>query len=339
MSHTVAQNLLCCPACHGKIVERSELYQCTCCQASYPVILSIPDFRLGLSPTQREHELQKIGYLLEAYRHTTFSQLMEIHIKRTTTTDLLELERHYELDWEERGQKECYKIATLAEQYSINTNPLHDTSEKAYLDVGCGKGVLLATLGSSFRAVLGMDYSMGYLVLAKKLCDEQKLDNVFLACASNESLPVRDSTIDFMTALDVIEHITDQPKGVSENFRVLKNDGVLFLNSPNRYSLFALEDHVQLWGVGLLPRRFQKPYVNFRSGRSYEGVRLLSYREIKRMIVAGARYFVSEGIMFDPRKVSLSQKERLLKRYPFMLFILNRILKNFVPGFHFLAQK
>lgn len=339
MNHADIQSLLCCPACHNEIAQQGGHYQCAHCGQGYPAILSIPDFRLGLSPAQRENELQEIRYLLEAYQHMTYSQLMEIYIQRTTHPDLLDLERRYELNWKERGQKERYKIEKLANRWGIDSGALQDPSKKVYLDMGCGKGVLLATLGQSFRTVLGVDHSMEYLLLAKKLCDDLGLSNVFLACASNEALPLRSNVIDFMTALDVIEHVFDQRRGVIEDFRVLKKGGMLFLNSPNRYSLFALEDHVQLWGVGLVPRRFQKAYVNFLSGRDYRGVRLLSYREILGLIKANAQRFVSEGIMFNPQKTPLSFKERVLKQYPPLMFVLNRMLKIFLPSFHFLAQK
>jgi SAM-dependent methyltransferase len=70
---------------------------------------------------------------------------------------------------------------------------------------------------------------------------------------------------------------------VADCSRVLRPGGLLFLATPNRYSL-GLEPHVRLWGVGLLPRRLAEPYVQALRKTSYAHVRLLSARSLSRLL-------------------------------------------------------
>src|SRR5205807_1562819 len=59
--------------------------------------------------------------------------------------------------------------------------------------------------------------------------------------------------------------------------------GLLFLATPNRYSL-GLEPHVRLWGVGFLPRRLAETYVETVRKASYSHVRLLSARTLAGLL-------------------------------------------------------
>ena len=76
-------------------------------------------------------------------------------------------------------------------------------------------------------------------------------------------------------SLDVIEHVADQARYLAEIDRIAADGATIALATPNRFSL-AAEPHVQVWGVGWVPTRFQARYVRARSGRAYDFVRLLS---------------------------------------------------------------
>jgi hypothetical protein len=84
-------------------------------------------------------------------------------------------------------------------------------------------------------------------------------------------------------ASDVIEHAARPRDFVAGCARMLKPDGLLFLATPNRFSL-ALEPHVRLWGVGLLPRPLAERYVKAVRGYAYDHVRLLSAPRLRRLL-------------------------------------------------------
>jgi 2-polyprenyl-3-methyl-5-hydroxy-6-metoxy-1,4-benzoquinol methylase len=151
------------------------------------------------------------------------------------------------------------------------------------LDLGCGSGSFLASIGRSGRPLAGVDIAMRWLIVARKRLDEEGLSQIPLVCGCSERLPFADRTFEGIIAGDVIEHVTDQRATLAEAHRVLEPGGRLFLASPNRFSL-ALEPHVQVWGVGFLPRRWMVDYVRWTSGRDFRAIRTLSSSEWKRLL-------------------------------------------------------
>ena len=152
------------------------------------------------------------------------------------------------------------------------------------LDLGCGSGSFLAAVGASRPGLLaGVDIAMRWLIVARKRLDQEGLSHIPLVCGCAERLPFADRTFAGVVAGDVIEHVGDQRAMLLEGHRVLKAGGRLFLAAPNRFSL-ASEPHVQVWGVGFLPRRWMSRYVRWASGRDFRAIRTLGNGEWKRLI-------------------------------------------------------
>lgn len=78
------------------------------------------------------------------------------------------------------------------------------------LDVGCGTGANLKTL-SEFGDAEGVDVSPDAL----EFCLERGLTNVKLGAA--EDLPYESGTFDLVTALDVVEHLDNDVRGLRED--------------------------------------------------------------------------------------------------------------------------
>jgi 2-polyprenyl-3-methyl-5-hydroxy-6-metoxy-1,4-benzoquinol methylase len=88
--------------------------------------------------------------------------------------------------------------------------------------------------------------------------------------------------------VDTIEHAANQQAVLSEAARVLKQGGVCFLSTANRFSL-GPEPCVRVWGVGFLPRALASRYVAIVKGRPYRHIRLLSASELRRGL-SGAEF-------------------------------------------------
>jgi SAM-dependent methyltransferase len=151
------------------------------------------------------------------------------------------------------------------------------------LDLGCGSGSFLASVGHSGRPLVGVDIALRWLIVARKRLDEEGLGQIPLVCGCSERLPFADRSFAGIVAGDVIEHVADQGATLAEAYRVLEPGGRLFLASPNRFSL-GLEPHVQVWGVGFWPRRWMTPYVFWTSGRDFRAIRTLGLGEWKRLL-------------------------------------------------------
>lgn len=92
------------------------------------------------------------------------------------------------------------------------------------LDVGCGTGATLRTLGS-FGLAVGLDYSR----LALDYC--RRRGQRALVQADAERLPFADGSFDAVTLLDLLEHVDDE-LAMREVARVLRPGGWVFITVP-----------------------------------------------------------------------------------------------------------
>ena len=142
------------------------------------------------------------------------------------------------------------------------------------LDLGCGAGMLLAAMAMEGKNALGIDVSMTWLVVAKRLIEEHGGEPI-LAAAMAEHLPLNDGSVSGVVSLDVIEHVRDPDRYLAEINRAVRPGGNFAISTPNRFSLTA-EPHVFVWGVGWLPQPWQKGYGKWRSGKTYDDTVLMS---------------------------------------------------------------
>jgi ubiquinone/menaquinone biosynthesis C-methylase UbiE len=158
-------------------------------------------------------------------------------------------------------------------------------SDDRVLEVGCGTAALGAAFAARGARVVATDVSLRWLVLAQKRLAAQGTPEVDLVACAAEQLPFDDASFDLVAASDVIEHVQSPERFAVEAARVLRPGGLLFLATPNRYSL-GLEPHVRLWGVGYLPRPAAERYVRAARGVSYDHVHLLSARSLRTLLTA-----------------------------------------------------
>lgn len=110
------------------------------------------------------------------------------------------------------------KIASAVE------NLVKDNALNTILDVGCGTGQLVKYLNQYGFNAKGCDlYAEGH-----------GLGNNFIR-ASATSLPLKSNSLDLITSISVIEHLKkiEVTKFLTEAKRVLKNQGYIFLVTPN----------------------------------------------------------------------------------------------------------
>ena len=116
---------------------------------------------------------------------------------------------------------------------------IKSNTQTKVLDIGIGRGEFLkAILREQKGFAVGMDYSAASLNIAKDtLHKETMLGRCHLIRGNAISLPFARSTFDFITMLDVVEHL--YPHQLMECFvecrRVLKDSGKLLIHTfPNK---------------------------------------------------------------------------------------------------------
>jgi len=112
-----------------------------------------------------------------------------------------------------------------------------DRHDLYMLDAGCGTGLMLQELGPLGTAE-GVDISDEAL----QFCRMRGLDKVRNADVLD--LPFDAGRFDFITALDVLEHLDDDTGALREFDRVLKPGGRAFIFVPAHRWLWSLQDEV-----------------------------------------------------------------------------------------------
>lgn len=269
-----------CPKCHCTLENINNGLKCTSCNSSYEVFGGIPDFRLpGESWKNHDADKESARKLLAKADDMTTEEFVHYACSLQPGWD----EARIEL----RTQGVMNAPHRLQNEIKGWLKPCV-TESGLLLDLGCGPGMLLASAASVNRRGIGIDVSLEALVLAQKLIREWGGKPV-LAAAMAEALPLTDGSVSSVVSLDVMEHVADPGPYLREINRVTVEGGRVAISTPNRYS-FAAEPHVFVWGVGLLPRRFQKRYVKWRSGKSYDFTQLLSAWELKRLFRKNTRF-------------------------------------------------
>ncbi len=103
------------------------------------------------------------------------------------------------------------------------------------LDAGCGTGMLLDDLARFGRAT-GIDFSP----LALQYSRQRGLAR--LGRADAQCLPLADGCVDVVASLDVVEHVPDDVRVMSEFFRVLRPGGLAVMTVPAHPSLWSSHD-------------------------------------------------------------------------------------------------
>ena len=108
-----------------------------------------------------------------------------------------------------------------------------DYGKKRALEVGCGGGILTEEIASMGFITTGIDPSEQSLTNAKKHAKENGLD-INYEKGAGENLPFPNNSFDVVFCCDVLEHVCDLPKVISEISRVLKNEGLFVYDTFNR---------------------------------------------------------------------------------------------------------
>ncbi|UCH32753.1 MAG: class I SAM-dependent methyltransferase [Candidatus Bathyarchaeota archaeon] len=99
-------------------------------------------------------------------------------------------------------------------------------NEGRLLDVGCAYGLFVATASQRYESY-GIDISRFAVKKSKKYCRGT------IARAAAKTLPFKDETFEVVTVVDTLEHISHLNECLRDIVRILKKNGILFLQLPN----------------------------------------------------------------------------------------------------------
>jgi MPBQ/MSBQ methyltransferase len=156
------------------------------------------------------------------------------------------------------------------------------------LDIGCGFGSFVLVCREGGVQAQGVDVADFDLEFARqRLADAYPADSAESVYRKMDAMRMDfdDATFDVVTLWNVVEHIPDASRVISEISRVLKPGGKCFLLAPN-YFAFRREAHYQLPWIPLMPRSAARLYLK-GMGRSPsffdESIHYVTNRGIRRL--------------------------------------------------------
>jgi 2-polyprenyl-6-hydroxyphenyl methylase/3-demethylubiquinone-9 3-methyltransferase len=120
-----------------------------------------------------------------------------------------------------------------------------DPVGKKALEVGCGGGILSEEIARMGFETTGIDPSAPSLDIAREHAKQSGLDIKYDE-GTGEALPYANSEFDAVFCCDVLEHVRDLPKVMSEISRVLKPGGVFIFDTLNRTFISKLVA-IKIW--------------------------------------------------------------------------------------------
>jgi ubiquinone/menaquinone biosynthesis C-methylase UbiE len=105
------------------------------------------------------------------------------------------------------------------------------TEKMVVLDVACGEGYGTYMLSKQVNRVIGVDISIEAIEHAKKIYSN---NNIHFINANATSIPLEDSLFDVIVSFETLEHLEEHEKLIKEFKRLLKNDGLLIISTPDK---------------------------------------------------------------------------------------------------------
>lgn len=200
-------------------------------------------------------------------------------------TDMNYFRKKTEAYWQESaGQREAMAQSAL-HFYEKRIN----LKSARVLEIGCGTGDFSMMLARAGASVVALEISQQRIDALRKRSEGKGLTLDFVK-GDAQSTTFGDETFDFILCRNVIEHVSNPSKLISEMARILKPGCAIQITAPNRYSLSQLfrDEHFRLPLVVVLPRRVAAFIVCglFNLEDDYSVSFIPSYRMLRRWITA-----------------------------------------------------
>jgi ubiquinone biosynthesis O-methyltransferase len=159
-----------------------------------------------------------------------------------------------------------------------------DISECSVLDLGCGPGKYACDIAPFVKNVKAIDCDESNIQRANELKKELNIENVEFDVAYIEDYTDNDR-YDIVVLADVIEHVKNPHKVLNIALFFMKEDGILYMNTPNKYWLIEAHTHIPM--LGYLPKglavKLSKKTKKY-SKMDYSKVYMMSFSKFRKLL-------------------------------------------------------
>jgi SAM-dependent methyltransferase len=153
---------------------------------------------------------------------------------------------------------------------------------KRVLDVGCGAGYGTALLAETATEAIGFDVSIEAVEYAKAHYGQKA---TFLA-GDAIRFPAEDHSFELVTAFEVIEHIAEYERLIAEAARVLADDGIFVVSTPNK--VYYSETRREVGPNPYHVHEFELEEFGAVLRRSFQHVQVIAQNQQEAVVFGGA---------------------------------------------------
>lgn len=205
-------------------------------------------------------------------------------------------------EWREcRINQERYQQARVEQLESI-AGPL---DRQVLLDVGAGMGGFAVAAALRGATVAACEFNRDYCAIIKLRAARNDLA-LPVYNAAGEALPFAARSFDTIVSWDVIEHVQDPARMLSEFNRVLVPGGVALVTAINRWAW--KDPHYHIRGLNWIPRSWAERLIQ-RRGRSKEGAAFQDMQRLSEMHYYSYGDFVKLARRYGFRVHDLKERE------------------------------
>lgn len=214
-----------------------------------------------------------------------------------------------------------------------------DLASRSILDVGAGRGGFLIEVAKRGLHGEGVEYSTRYITYAQERARQEGV-SIRIQHGVGEALPYPNDSFSFINLAEVLEHVREPQKVLSEVQRVLSDDGLAYISIPNRFGF--IDPHYHTPFVNWLPRRTADYFLRWFGKQKEQSSGETGHQRLKDMHYMTLHEFenVCEALGLG---FSESREERLRRMFPMVRGMLVPLYRAFafffIPTFHGLASK
>ncbi len=215
-----------------------------------------------------------------------------------------------------RLEKAAKVVAVLSDYFGPRTQ------QACVVDIGCSTGIMTRSFSEAFGSVIGLDNDHVGVIHGRRLAEQAGIPATKLSFLAGDGcrMPLADNSVDGVICNQVYEHVDDQPALMNEIYRVLKPGGGCYFGIGTRHVL--VEGHYKLPFLSWLPHAAAHLYMRLAGKNARYDVRLLSYRNLRRLARRFGVLDYSIAVIKDADRYADSSRgplRRFVSRWPVAL--------------------
>lgn len=220
------------------------------------------------------------------------------------------------------------------------------------LDMGCNRGYDIFRMNKKFAnrklSFTGLDISPFDIEYANNFLSKNGIENCKFVMANAENTNFEVESFDIVICSEVLEHVPAPERILKEIHRILKNDGMAIISTPNAVNRLS---KLKKFAPGWLKKGWNKPQIEKTNEKKYEQLSEEGFVNLPHISEKGIKEWIkiSEGLGFkieDVKRGSLMWGHEFFDDHPgltgFLLFfdsILDKITYDFSSDFALKMRK